>query len=110
MSDSDNDGKSRPTVSRPTVIGSVVSAKMTDTCVVEAKTKRKHPLYKKYVGHSTKYYVHDVGNTAHEGDEVEIAHTRPLSKLKRWRLVRVIRRAAGSVDTASAGSAEQADG
>ncbi|MCP4035734.1 MAG: 30S ribosomal protein S17 [bacterium] len=109
MSADTSEGQAART-SRPTVMGKVVSDKMTDTCVVEAKTKRKHPLYKKYVGQSTKYYVHDAGNTAHVGDDVEIVQTRPISKLKRWRLVRVTRRAAGSIDAAAAKpAAEQAD-
>ena len=52
-----------------------------------------HPLYKTYVRRSTRFTAHDADNTAHMGDEVEIVQTRPLSKTKRWRLVRVLREA-----------------
>jgi small subunit ribosomal protein S17 len=79
--------------SRPTIIGSVVSAKMRDTIVVREEHRVLHPLYKKYVKRSSKFFAHDAGNTCVEGDVVEISFTRPLSKTKRWRLVRVLRAA-----------------
>lgn len=78
---------------RPAVIGTVVSDKMEKTIVVRRDRKVLHPLYKKYVRRSTRYVAHDADNVAHEGDEVEIVETRPLSKTKRWRLVRVVREA-----------------
>jgi small subunit ribosomal protein S17 len=54
----------------------------------------KHPLYKKYIKRTKKYYAHDERGDAKEGDTVEIAElTRPLSKMKRWRLKRVVERA-----------------
>jgi len=81
---------------RPTVTGTVVSAKMRDTIVVREDHPTKHPLYKKYMVRSTKYHAHDAGNTAAEGDVVEIMQSRPVSKLKRWRLLRVVRRAHGA--------------
>jgi len=55
----------------------------------------KHPRYRKYVRRRTKYYVHDERQLAHVGDIVRIEETRPLSRLKRWRLVEVVRRAEG---------------
>ncbi len=78
---------------RRRVIGKVVSDKMQKTIVVVSETLRKHPLYKKYIKHRTKYYVHDEKNEAKVGDKVLIEETRPLSKLKRWRLVKIIEKA-----------------
>ncbi len=80
---------------RPTVQGTVVSDKMQDTIVVRHDRLVKHPLYKKYMRRSTKLVAHDAGNTASQGDTVEITQTRPISKTKRWRLVRVVRRGTG---------------
>ncbi|GAB4140667.1 MAG: 30S ribosomal protein S17 [Planctomycetota bacterium] len=76
------------------VRGQVVSNKMNKTIVVELKRKVRHPLYEKFVTMRTKLYAHDEKGEAMPGDSVEIAATRPLSKLKRWRLVRVVHRAA----------------
>ena len=75
---------------RKTTVGLVVSDKMEKTITVQTETKKRHPLYKKFVKHYTKYYAHDEENQARQGDLVEIMETRPLSKNKRWRLVRVI--------------------
>jgi small subunit ribosomal protein S17 len=67
---------------------------MNKTCVVAIERMVKHPLYKKYIRRTKKLYVHDEANTTGIGDTVEVAEmTRPLSKLKRWRLVRVIEKA-----------------
>jgi small subunit ribosomal protein S17 len=82
---------------RPTVTGKVVSAKMRDTIVVREERLVKHALYKKYVRRWSRYVAHDAGNSAREGDDVEIMQTRPLSKTKNWRLVRIVRRAPGGV-------------
>ena len=76
---------------RKTVVGEVVSNKMDKTITVREERLVKHPLYKKYVKRSTKYKAHDEQNAAKEGDVVEISRTRPLSKTKTWRLVRVVR-------------------
>ena len=65
---------------RPTVTGTVLSAKMTDTIVVREDRRVRHPLYGKYMKRSVKYVAHDAGNTASEGDVVEISQTRPISK------------------------------
>ena len=93
MADTTADSATPGRRDRPTIQGMVVSTKMQDTTVVREDHRVLHPLYKKYVRRSTKYVSHDAGNTCIEGDLVEIAFTRPLSKTKRWRLVRVVRAA-----------------
>ncbi len=75
------------------LIGKVVSAKCDKTITVLVETYRKDPLYKKRVKYSKKYYAHDEKNTAKEGDTVLISSTRPLSKLKRYELVKVLEKA-----------------
>src|SRR3989449_9209714 len=75
-------------------IGQVVSTKMTKTIVVEVSRRVPHPLYKRIVGKRKKFYAHDESAEAKMGDVVRIVECRPLSKLKRWRLAGVIRRAA----------------
>ncbi len=67
--------------------GVVTSNKMQKTVVVEVKRKIRHPRYSKVVERRKKYYAHDEANTAQIGDVVTIMETRPLSKLKRWRVV-----------------------
>jgi small subunit ribosomal protein S17 len=74
-------------------IGRVVSDKMDKTRVVVYEEYKMHPLYKKFVKRRTKFYVHDEKNESKVGDLVKIKFTRPLSKLKRWRLVEIIERA-----------------
>ena len=76
--------------------GVVVSDAMNKTVVVQAERRIAHPVYGKILRRSKKYYAHDEQNEARRGDQVLIAETRPLSKLKRWRLVRVVTRAAKS--------------
>lgn len=73
-----------------TKIGTVVSDKMQKTIVVKLMRYVKHPLYKKYLRRITKVYVHDEKNECKVGDKVLIEQTRPLSKLKRWRVIRKI--------------------
>jgi len=79
--------------SRSTKIGRVTSTKMSKTIVVQVIMKKAHPLYRRVVAKSKKFYAHDEKNTAHVGDFVEIEETRPMSKLKRWRLKNVIQKA-----------------
>src|SRR5438067_11135820 len=74
-------------------IGEVVSTKMTKTIVVEVSSRVQHPLYKRIIGKRKKFYAHDEEGTANLGDQVRIIECRPLSKLKRWRLAEVVRRA-----------------
>jgi len=75
-------------------VGEVVSTKMTKTIVVEVSRRVPHPLYKRIIGKRKKFYAHDEETSAKLGDVVRIVECRPLSKLKRWKLVEVIRRAA----------------
>ena len=78
---------------RSTKIGQVVSTKMAKTIVVQTVMKKSHPLYRRVVAKTKKFYAHDENNTARVGDFVEIEETRPTSKLKRWRLKNVIQKA-----------------
>lgn len=74
-------------------VGKVMSAKMNKTIVVKVTRQAQHPLYKRVVRRSKKFYAHDERNEGQEGDWVRIEETRPLSKLKRWRLVEVLQKA-----------------
>ncbi len=74
-------------------VGVVVSDKMDKTRVVVVDRLMQHPKYKKYVRRRKKFYAHDENNEAREGDLVRIVETRPLSKMKRWRIVEILRRA-----------------
>ncbi len=71
-------------------VGIVVSNKMDKSIVVSVKRKMMHPIYHKFVNKTSKFYAHDESNTCSVGDTVKISETRPLSKLKRWRLVEII--------------------
>jgi small subunit ribosomal protein S17 len=75
---------------RRRVVGKVISDRMQKTRVVVGEKLIKHPKYKKYYKNRTKYYVHDERNESKVGDLVLIEETRPLSKLKRWRLVKIL--------------------
>ena len=75
-------------------VGQVVSTKMTKTIVVEVSRRVPHPLYKRIVNKRKKFYAHDEQGTAKTGDVVRIQECRPLSALKRWTLLEVVRRAA----------------
>ena len=78
---------------RKTRVGVVVSNKMDKTIVVAIKDNVKHPLYKKVMKTTYKLKAHDENNECGIGDTVEVMETRPLSKDKRWRLVRIIEKA-----------------
>lgn len=78
---------------RKSFVGVVESNKMNKTIVVKVERLVKHRTYGKYVKRTTKLYAHDDENTCNIGDKVLVMSTRPLSKLKRWRLVEVIERA-----------------
>ncbi|RLD17271.1 MAG: 30S ribosomal protein S17 [Caldiserica bacterium] len=73
-------------------IGIVVSDKMNKTRVVELIRVKSHPLYDKVIKKKKKVYVHDEKNESKIGDKVKIIESRPLSKLKRWRLIEVVER------------------
>ena len=75
--------------------GIVVSDRMAKTIVVRVERKKPHPLYGKVIRNLKKFYAHDEERQAKMGDTVRIVETRPLSKLKRWRLLAVVARAKG---------------
>lgn len=79
---------------RKTVVGRVVSDKMNKTIVVQVERIVRDPRFGKYLKRYSKCYAHDDKRAAKTGDRVELAETRPLSKLKRWRLVAVLEKAA----------------
>jgi len=83
-----------PAGRRKQVVGQVVSNRMHKTIVVEVVRKKTHPFYGRVVSKAKKFYAHDEKNEAHVGDVVRLEETRPLSKLKRWRLKEIVRRAA----------------
>ena len=78
---------------RRQLIGTVSSNKMEKTVVVMVQRKISHPLYKKYVNKSKKYYAHDPKNMCSKGDVVVIEESKPLSKLKRWRVKNIQQKA-----------------
>jgi small subunit ribosomal protein S17 len=73
--------------------GVVVSTKMDKTVVVAVVERVRHPRYAKFVQRTKKLYVHDETNDTRQGDRVRVQETRPMSKLKRWRVVEVLERA-----------------
>jgi small subunit ribosomal protein S17 len=79
---------------RKEVVGEVVSNRMHKTIVVQVTRKKSHPFYGRVIARQKKFYAHDEKNEAHVGDFVRIEETRPLSKLKRWKLKDIIRKAA----------------
>lgn len=73
--------------------GIVVSNKMDKTVTVSVVRRIQHPMYGKYMKRSKKFFAHDEQNSCNIGDKVRIMETRPLSKMKRWRLVEILERA-----------------
>jgi small subunit ribosomal protein S17 len=86
---------------RKEVIGAVVSNKMSKTIVVQVVRKKAHPFYGRVVSKAKKFYAHDEKNEAHVGDFVRLEETRPMSKLKRWRLKEILKRTALLPETAA---------
>ena len=78
---------------RKEMVGEVVSDKMDKTIVVEVGRRVRHQHYKKTISKYKRFYVHDEKSEASVGDQVRIEETRPLSKLKRWRLGEVLKKA-----------------
>jgi small subunit ribosomal protein S17 len=76
---------------RKTLVGEVVSDKMEKTVVVRTVSRVPHPRFGKIVKQTAKFHAHDEKNEARLGDKVRIMETRPLSKLKRWRLVEILK-------------------
>jgi len=79
---------------RKEIVGEVVSNRMHKTIVVEVVRKKSHRFYGRVVSKAKRFYAHDEKNEAHIGDVVRLEETRPLSKLKRWRLKQIVRRTA----------------
>jgi small subunit ribosomal protein S17 len=79
---------------RKVVVGEVVANRMQKTIVVKVTRKKAHPFYGRVVARNKKFYAHDEKNEAHIGDIVRIEETRPLSKLKRWKLKDIVRKTA----------------
>jgi small subunit ribosomal protein S17 len=77
---------------RKTVVGRVVSNKMDKTVSVSVERRYRHPLYGKILKRTSKFMAHDEKNECKIGDTVRIMETRPLSRLKRWRLVEIVER------------------
>ena len=83
---------------RKRVEGVVVSSGMDKTVVVRLRKRIPHKTYGKYIARDKKFYAHDDDNTCHVGDVVRIEETRPLSKLKRWRVVEIITKGAQAAE------------
>ena len=93
--------QAEPRARRRVAVGVVTSDKMNKTRRVEIPRLVKHPRYGKYIKRRTVCYAHDETNETHNGDTVEIMETRPLSKTKNWRLVRVVKKAPVTAQTAA---------
>lgn len=78
---------------RKTLIGRVVSDRMTKTVTVAVERRFQHPRYKKIVKRTSTVHAHDEQGSAHVGDLVRVMSTRPLSKMKRWRVVEILEKA-----------------
>lgn len=85
--------EAKPRANRKERLGRVVSSKMDKTIVVSVERRYPHPRYRKVVKSFHKFYAHDEKNEAKIGDVVLIEETRPLSRMKRWRLTQVLERA-----------------
>jgi small subunit ribosomal protein S17 len=75
-------------------VGQVVSRSGNKTIVVEVTRRVQHPLYKRFTNKTKKFYAHDEQNQSQVGDRVRIVETRPLSKMKRWRMQQIVHRSA----------------
>ena len=95
MSNQNNEGSTveQDRAQRKTRTGTVVSDKGDKTVVIAVERRYAHSLYGKQVTRTTKYHAHDENNEYHLGDSVRIMETRPLSKLKRWRVIELVERA-----------------
>lgn len=81
---------------RKVLLGEVVSNRMQKTITVKVERRVRHPIYERVVKRSKKFHVHDEHDQCQIGDHVRIIETRPLSKTKRWRLLEIVRRRAGT--------------
>src|SRR5216684_5830078 len=89
--------KAKPQARHQQKEGVVISNKMDKTIVVEVVSLKRHRIYKRTYKQTKHFYAHDAENSCQIGDQVRIEETRPLSKLKRWRLVAIIKRGSGVV-------------
>jgi len=101
MAESIAQQSAKPAARHKEVIGKVVSDRMHKTIVVQVVRQKGHNLYGRVVSKAKRFYAHDEKNEAHTGDTVRLEETRPLSKLKRWKLKEVVQRAALAPETAS---------
>ena len=104
------DAKTEAGGRRKELIGYVVSNRMQKTIVVQVVRRKAHPLYSRVVSKAKKFYAHDENREAHIGDVVRLEETRPLSKLKRWRLKEIVRKTALAPEVLSGGAAPAAGG
>jgi len=88
-----NGKKNQANVTKTEKVGTVVSSKMAKTIVIEVTRRVPHPVYKRIISKRRKFYAHDENGTAKVGDVVRIVEHRPMSKLKRWALAEVVRKA-----------------
>lgn len=75
---------------RKNLVGVVVGTKMDKTAVILVNRLKKHNTYNKYIRRHTKYLAHDPNNICEDGDRVKIVESRPISKLKRWKVVEIV--------------------
>jgi small subunit ribosomal protein S17 len=95
---------------RKVLLGEVISDRMHKTITVRVERRVRHPAYARVVKQSKKYHVHDEHNQCRPGDQVRIIETRPLSKTKRWRLLEIVRRQAGTEEVTALADAESDKG
>jgi small subunit ribosomal protein S17 len=91
--DAEQTEQAKGPVTRKVREGIVISDKMESSIVVAVSDRVRHPKFRKTVQRTKRYYAHDEGNEARVGDVVRITETRPISKLKRWRLTEIVERA-----------------
>jgi small subunit ribosomal protein S17 len=87
---------------RKNLVGIVVGDSMDKTAMVQVSRIKKHRTYKKYIKSQSKYMAHDPQNTCRVGDRVRITETRPLSKMKRWRIAEILEKSIMGQEEASA--------
>ena len=79
------------------LLGIVVSSKMDKTVVVSVNRKISHPIYKKFINKTKRFYAHDPENLCKEGDGVRIEESRPMSKTKRWKVLEILQKGENSI-------------
>ena len=97
----------KPQGRRKEVVGEVLANRMQKTIVVQVTRKKSHPFYGRVIARNKKFYAHDEKNEAHVGDFVRLEETRPMSKLKRWRLKEILKRTALLPETPAGTDAAQ---